>query len=53
MVLIDPMANFLNLVFVITLPKNDRQDLQLAWAVSMRLDASYNLCSKLRSKLIF
>jgi hypothetical protein len=28
--------------------KNDRQDLK--WAVRMRLDASYNLCSKLGSK---
>ena len=27
--MVDPMANFLNLVFLITLPENDRQDLKL------------------------
>jgi hypothetical protein len=34
--------------------KNDRQDLKLGCSrISMRRDASYNLCSKLGSKLIF
>jgi hypothetical protein len=52
--MVDPMANFPDMVFLITLPKckNDRQDLK-KWAVRMRLDVSYDLCSKLGSKLIF
>jgi hypothetical protein len=49
--MVDPMANFLNLIFLITLPKINAMTEN--WAASMRLDASYNLCSKLGSKLIF
>jgi hypothetical protein len=44
-------ANFLNLVSLITLPKMAARALK--WAVSTRLDISYNLCLKLGSKQIF
>jgi hypothetical protein len=49
--MVDPMADFLNLVFLTTLPKNDRRDLKMGC-----IDASRRqqyLCSKLGSKLIF
>jgi hypothetical protein len=45
-------ANFLNLVFLITLPPKMIAT-TYKWAVSMCLDVSYNLCSKMGSKLIF
>jgi hypothetical protein len=50
--MVNRMADFLNLVFLITLPKMITRTYKI-WAVSMRLDVSYNLCSKLGSKLIF
>jgi hypothetical protein len=45
------MTHFLSLVFLITLPKMIAST--KIWAVRMRLDASYDLCPKLGSKLIF
>jgi hypothetical protein len=49
--MVNPHRNFLSMVFLITLPKMIARTKK--WAVRMRLDASYNLCSKLGSKLIF
>jgi hypothetical protein len=49
--MIHPHGKFLSLVFLITLPKIIART--KTWAVRMRLDASYNLCSKLGSKLNF
>jgi hypothetical protein len=55
--MVDPMANFLSLVFPITLPppKKGRQDLKMGCIdASRRTPASrYNLCSKMGSKIIF
>jgi hypothetical protein len=48
--MVNRMANFLMLVFLITLPKMIAMTLK--WVVSM-LDASYNLRSKIGSKQIF
>ena len=49
--MVNRIANFPKLGFLITLPKMIAMTQK--WAVSMRLDVSYNLCSKLGSKLIF
>jgi hypothetical protein len=49
--MVDPIANFLNLVPLITLPKMFARTYN--WAASMRLDARYNMCSKLGSKQNF
>jgi hypothetical protein len=49
--MVDRTANLMKLVLLITLPKMVARALK--WAVSMRLDASYSLCSKLGSKLMF
>jgi hypothetical protein len=46
------MVNFLSPNFPHKFTKKDRQDLKMGYAVSMHLDVSYNLCSKLVSKHI-
>ena len=50
---VNPYGKFSEPGFPHNFAKNDRQDLKMGCTDSMCLDASYNLCSKLGSKLIF
>jgi hypothetical protein len=51
--MVNPYGKFSEPGFPHKFTKHDRQDLKMGYAVRMRLDTSYNLCSKLGSKLIF
>ena len=51
--MVNPYGKFSEPGFPHNFAKNDRQDLKMGYAVRMRLDTSYNLCSKLGSKLVF